>query len=531
MKVLLAASEAAPIVKLGGLGDVIGSLPKALQRQGVNIDVIIPFYPLAKIQDLKIYKALELNVPFDGENHLVEVHKTQLPNSDVDTFLLRNSDFFTLGGKSAFLNTKTETEMFAFFNRAVVEFIKSQFNTYDLVHCNDWHTGLITHMLKDEIPTNRPATLLTIHNILYQGVGDRHLVEAAGFVPGQHPLIDWDLEDGDINMMLQGITSADYINTVSPTYAQEIVSKEFGGGFADILRNRSGRLSGILNGLDLSMFPRNYDVHDVTEGKLVAKKKLAKKLGFNVADSAENPQVLANSGNLKEASKESKSSALSETPVFGYIGRLDPGQKGLDILHKFLDDYLSGAVVSTIASDAGAGANTETTKKTNSSKMAHSMPHFVILGKGDPIWEGKFRALGEEYENLHVVTAFDEELAKEIYAGSDFLLVPSRYEPCGLIQMIAMWYGSLPIVRATGGLKDTVENGVTGFVFRDYSAEALARAVESALRVFWRTDDVSGSRLETMRQNAMRKDFSWDKSAQAYKDLYSRAVKLRQMMN
>ena len=281
MKVLLVASEVSPIIKLGGLGDVIGSLPRALQRIGVNVDVIVPFYPNANVSELEMYKALELMVPFGGENHTVGVFKTQLPNSDVDGFLLENSHFFSHGGKSAFLNSVSETEMFAFFNRAVVEFIKSQFNTYDLVHCNDWHTGLITHLLQDELPKTRPATLFTIHNLLYQGVGELGVVEDIGFVPGQHQLVDWDTEDGDINMMLQGITSSDYINTVSPSYAEEILTKEFGGGFSDILRTRKGRLSGILNGIDYLQFPRYYDVATAEGGKLKSKKKLVEKLGLN----------------------------------------------------------------------------------------------------------------------------------------------------------------------------------------------------------------------------------------------------------
>ena len=518
MKVLLAASEAAPIIKLGGLGDVIGSLPKALQKKGVNTDIIVPYFPTAETKNLKkIYKALELNVPFDQTTYSVEVFKTQLPESDVDIFLLRNAHFFAQGGKSAFANNVTETEMFMFFNKAVVEFIKSQFNTYDLIHCHDWHTGLIPHLLNDEIGKTRPATLFTIHNLMYQGMGDRSLVEEIGFVPGQHPLIDWDLEDGDLNMMLQGITSSDYINTVSKTYAHEIVTKEHGGDFAEILRSRSGRLSGILNGLDYSMFPRYYDVPEAKKGKLSFKKKLFEKLDFSY-DSLED---------------------LEETPVFGFVGRLDPGQKGLDILHEFLkgfpkrfsEEILSQAQDDSTLSFRGNALPAQTGEE--SSEASHEAtrfgqdgksqkPKFVILGVGDPKWEKKLQDLAASRSDISANIVFDEALARLIYSASDFLLVPSRYEPCGLIQMIAMWYGSLPIVRAVGGLKDSVKPGVTGFVFDDYSSEALFSAVEKALKVF---DDMD--RLKTMRKNAMREDFSWERSAGEYKELYERVVKMR----
>jgi starch synthase len=244
MKVLLAASEAAPIIKLGGLGDVIGSLPKALEKLGVDVDIIVPYYPAAN-PPASTYKAFELSIPYGSDSHTVEVYKTRLPDSEVDVFLLKNARYFVYGGKEAFADNISETEMFVFFNRAVVEFIKAKFNTYDIVHCNDWHTGLITHLLVDELPDSRPRTLFTIHNLMYQGVGDPDLVKDVGITPGSHRLVDWDLEDGDVNMMLQGITSSDYVNAVSPTYAKEILTKKFGGGFAEILKAREGRLSGL----------------------------------------------------------------------------------------------------------------------------------------------------------------------------------------------------------------------------------------------------------------------------------------------
>jgi starch synthase len=477
MKVLLVGSEVSPIIKIGGLGDVMGALPKTLQVLGVNIDVIVPFYPSAKLENLKIYKSLELNIPFDSENYSVGVYKTQLPLSSVDTFLLKNDHFFGHGGENAFANNSSETEMFMFFDRAVVEFLKSQFNTYDLVHCNDWHTGLITHLLKDEFDMTRPATLFTVHNVMYQGVGDSSSVRSVDLTPGEHPLVDWDVADGDINMLLQGITSSDFVNAVSPTYAKELLTPEFGGGFSEVFKSRQGRLTGILNGIDYSVLPRDYDVYDVAEGKLRAKEKLYEKLGIRMP--------------LDQ---------WLRSPVFAFVGRLDPKQKGLDLLLDLFSSF----------------ASTMTQNKES--------PYFVLLGKGDFEWEEKFKKLN--MANVSVNIAFDETLAASIYAGSDFLLVPSKYEPCGLIQMMAMFYGTLPVVRGVGGLKDSVEDGVTGFVFEDYSKDAFVGCVERALRVY-----SDKNRLTLMAQNAMKEDFSWDRSAEEYKKLYEKVVKQRQIFS
>ena len=467
MKILIAASEVAPIIKIGGLGDVIGSLPKALQKVDLNVDVIVPFYPNAKTENLKIYKALILEVPYGGETHTVEVHKTKLPDSDVDVLLLKNAHFFATGGKNAFANNVTETEMFSFFDKAVVEYIKSQFNSYDVIHCNDWHTGLITEILSQEIVHERPATLITIHNLAYQGTGDEEIAQDLGLVPGENTVLAWDLKDGDINMLQDGIASADYINTVSPTYAKEILTKEFGAGLEELLQSREGRLTGIINGIDYSRFPRNYDVGDFTEKKAQAKKDLQQKLGLEVSDK----------------------------PMYSFIGRLDAGQKGLDILFESVEKMLEKGV------------------------------QFVLLGTGDPKWEGKFEELQKKHgkDNLSINIVFDVKFAEEIYSASDFLLVPSKYEPCGLIQMIAMWYGAVPVVHATGGLKDTVEEEVTGFLFDDYSSSDLLKAFDKSLEVYSNTEKYS-----EIVKNCMQADFSWEQSAKKYKELYKEVVELRQ---
>lgn len=469
MKILIAASEVAPIVKIGGLGDVIGSLPIALQKLGANVDVIVPFYPTAKTENTEVYKALDIYVPFDNEEHLVEVHRTKLPNSDVDVLLLKNNEFFKKGGENAFKNDRSETEMFTFFSKAVVEYVKAELNTYDLVHCHDWHTGMITHLLEEELGQERPATLFTIHNLFYQGKGDVELLRELGIAPGTHQLIDYDIRDGDLNLLYQGITSSDFVSTVSESYAEEIKTRTYGGNLASTLESRKDNLVGILNGIDYSFFPRDFDIKNYKSKKAEHKTALQKELGLEVSEN---------------------------TPLFSFVSRLDPGQKGLDILHVTMPH------------------------------MHEQNAHFIMLGTGDPVWEDKFDKL-ETYKKykkkLSINIEFSVELANKIYSGSDFFMVPSRYEPCGLTQMIAMHYATLPIVRAVGGLKDTVEDGVNGIVFKRYSSIDLNHAIDRAVKLY---DDKD--KLDEMRKNALSKDFSWDKSAEKYINLYEKVVRSKE---
>ncbi|OGC45308.1 hypothetical protein A2V49_02075 [candidate division WWE3 bacterium RBG_19FT_COMBO_34_6] len=466
MKVLLAASEVAPIIKLGGLGDVLGSLPKALEKIGVDADVIVPYYPSAKIEKIEIYKTIELLVPFNGEVNQVDVYKAKLPGSNVDVLMLRSLKYFGIGGASAFLNNPSETEMYAFFAKAVVEYIKASFNTYDIIHCHDWHTGLLTHLLKEELGMERPATLFTIHNLFYQGKSNPVLVKEVGIAPGDHQLIDYDISDGDLNLLYQGITSSDFVSTVSESYAKEIRTEEFGGGFADTLEVRKDRLFGIINGIDYSFFPRDFDENNWKVKKQEYKKNLLNKLKIKSFD----------------------------VPLFSFVSRLDPGQKGLDIMYISLDHMMQ------------KGGN------------------FVLLGTGDKLWEQKFLDLQNEdkyKDKISINVAFSTQLANEIYAASDFFLVPSRYEPCGLTQMIAMHYGALPIVRAVGGLKDSVKDRQNGILFDKYSSLELNKALDSAFRIY-NDKDV----LDKMVINALKEDFSWDKSAEKYLDLYNKILEV-----
>ncbi len=466
MKVLLAASEVAPIIKLGGLGDVVGSLPKALEKLSINIDVIVPFFPFANTQNLKLYKSFDLNVPFNGQNNTVEVWNTKLPDSTVDVLLLKNNDYFIgYGGKGE--QKVTESDLFSFFDAAVVTYIKSKFNTYDLIHCNDWHTGMIPALLDEELSTTRPCTLFTIHNLMYQGITNLEALWKLGIVPGSHPLIDYDISDGDLNFMQEGLTTSDFINTVSPSYAKEIVVGKYPIDVADVIKSREGRFTGILNGIDYSQFPRNFDKSNWSRVRKDNKRALQKKLGFKTTE---------------------------DKPIFTFIGRMDPNQKGIDIMYESIRHIV-----------AKGG-------------------QFVLLGSGNSEWESKYAELGKDKamaSAISINTVFDLELANLLYSGSDFLLVPSKYEPCGLIQMIAMWYGSLPIVHDVGGLKDSVINESNGFTFKDYSSDSLNSAIDTSITYY------TNNKLAPLIEKAIAEDFSWTKSAVEYKKLYGEILKLR----
>lgn len=464
MKILICASEVAPIIKMGGLGDVIGSLPKALAGVGVEADIVVPFYPTAKLSGYKVYKSVDILVPFKNSSFTVSVYVTKLPGSDVDVFMLKNDDVFGNSGTSATTGIKSETEMFSFFSRSVVELIKTRFNTYDLVHCNDWHTGLIPQLIKEELGLERPATVMTIHNFSYQGIGDPDVATVVGLEPTAHRFVSWDVDDGDINLLMQGIASCDFVTTVSPSYAKELLASNESGKIFDVLKARKDRFIGILNGIDYDAFPRSYGIDNAGECKKTAKESLIKKLNL-VSDDA---------------------------PIFSMISRLDPNQKGLDILLDSLPYIMS----------------------------RHG--RFVLLGSGDKKWEEKFTEAMDKYgrESISINTTFDPNLAIEIYEASDFFIIPSKFEPCGLTQMISMWYGTIPVAHSVGGLKDSISHGKNGFLFEDYSSDSLSKALSKCF-------DIYKSQLHfDMIKASINMDFGFAKSALAYKGLYEKAIQI-----
>ncbi len=483
MKVLYCASEASPIVKVGGLGDVAGSLPKALEKLGVEISVVVPKYEdidekILRDYDIKILN--EMNVEFDGKDEKVIIWQTKLPDSGVLVYLLENKTYLSKDGHQAFRGNQEEINRFAFFSKSIAKLLSTKNPLFkispDLLHLNDWHTSLIPLLLTKE---SCLPTLLTIHNLSYQGIGSVGLVQKLGLFDNNCKVLKWDSQNRDIDILMEGIIHVDYINTVSPTYAKEITTREYGEGMEEILRGREGRVVGILNGIDIgfwnpekdSMISKQYTLDSVQSGKSENKKFLQKELGLPVNE---------------------------HLPLLAFVGRMEKRQKGIDILYEALGALEKG--------DAHLPA---------------SGFQFILLATGDKEWEEKFNELAMEYQSFKFIPRFDEKLAHQIYAGADTILIPSRFEPCGLPQMIAMRYGTLPLVRKTGGLADTVVDGKTGFVFEEYSAKTLEKTMTKTLEKFRKTGE-----WQKMVREAMRQDFSWNKSAQDYLDLYKKILQI-----
>jgi starch synthase len=463
MKVLFAASEVAPIVKMGGLGDVIGALPKALSALKIDCDVIAPFYTTVDFHKYPLYKHLDLPVTFGGKTYTSQVFRGKLPKSDVDIFLIKQDEFFDIK-KGYIVN---EVVPYSFFCRAVVSFVKEGFNTYDIIHAHDWHTGMLPHLLTDELGNSKPPVVFTIHNISYQGNAEMTILKDMDVEPANHPTVLYDIQDGFLNFMQEALMNADYISTVSPSYASEILYNDISGDLSSILYDRRSRLTGILNGIDYDVMHRDFDATNWQSVKQGHKSSLLAKLGL-VDDNR---------------------------PLFSYISRLDPNQKGIDIMYDCIEP---------VVKEYGT---------------------FVLLGTGDPTWESKLRdlavILNAKYGNhTSINIQFDTKLADEIYLASDFFFVPSRFEPCGLTQMMAMFYGALPIVRDTGGLKDSVIDSVNGFKFKTYSSEELLTTIGRAMK-FFNNKPV----YEKMVQVALEADYSWGSSALEYKKLYQNILK------
>jgi len=460
MKVLFAVWELVPFFQVGGLGDVAKSLPKNLHAQGVDVRVILPFYKALKLHKQRKKEVRKFNLIYDGKKQKVIIYEIHFLEKNISVYIIKNEKW---------LDVPTR-DTFAFYNLCVYEILKNNYLgwTPEVVHCQDYHTGLIPLLIKHN--NLKFKTLLTIHNLNHQGKSSIDVIRRMGLDHSKCRVIQWEAKKKQINFLLEGIIHADLINAVSPTYAKEIFTEEYGSGLDEIIRNEGQKISGILNGIDYdSRDPKhdkninfNYGFDSVIEGKHLNKKFLQEKLGFNVSD---------------------------DIPLIGFIGRFESKQKGLDIMHKMI-------------------------RRVNLQKF-----QFVILGQGEVEWEDQFLWLASFYKkNVAYISVFDRRIASQIYAGADFLLVPSKFEPCGLIQMIAMRYGTLPIARATGGLKDSIIDGVDGFLFKKYSSFDLEIKMKQAVEI-WKNDK---KKINEMILNAMKKDFSWDKSAKEYIKLYNK---------
>lgn len=473
MKILFAASECAPFFKTGGLGDVVGSLPKELAHKGEEVAVVLPLFAGMK-QEYK--DALEFQF-FDyvdvGWRHQY-VGVKQLIQNGVTYYFLDNEDYFGRDGLYGYFD---DGERWAFFSLAVAQLLeKFDFGIPDIVHVNDFHTAMIPFLIKEKFgwvsAYDDIKTVLTIHNIEFQGSMDPNVLHNL-FGMSMDRFYDGVLEhNGALNYLKAGILYADRVTTVSPTYAEEIKTPEFGNGLDSILRYVAGKVSGILNGIDYEVFNpvtdsmiRYHFSASQLAGKVEAKKQLQRRMNLPVD---------------------------AGVPLIGIVSRLT-NQKGFDLVLSQMEEILQEEV------------------------------QVVLLGTGYIDIENGFQYFAAKYpEKFAASIAFNLEWAQEIYAGSDFFLMPSAFEPCGLSQMIAMRYGSLPIVHEIGGLRDSVKpyNPVTrkgtGFGFVEFRGDILLDTVKRAIALYWAQPAV----IKEMQQEAMAEDFSWATNVKDYISLY-----------
>ena len=477
MRVVMAASEAVPYAKTGGLADVVGALPTALRRLGVETAIVIPAYgSIARERFAVRPTGWTLQVPVSTKTVTAAVLQAEAPNG-VPTYLIEADQYFA---RPALYGTPDgdypdNAERFAFFARATLALL-SYTGAPDILHCHDWQTALAPVFLRtapDDYPDlAHTRTVLTVHNLGYQGLfsqQDWHLlnIDARYFAP------DYLEFYGRINYLKGGLLFADALTTVSPTYAREIQTAEFGHGLEGVLVGRREALTGILNGVDYSEWSPEHD-------RFIA----ARYSADDLAGKAECKADLQASAGLPVDAK---------IPLIGMVSRL-ADQKGFDLLAEIVPDLLRKRL------------------------------QLVILGSGDASYQDLFAKLAQRSaKRLAVRITFDNALAHKIEAGSDLFLMPSRYEPCGLNQIYSLRYGTIPIVRATGGLEDSIVDfdpttaRGTGFKFVDYAPGALLECIERALRVY-RTPAAWWQLVRA----AMQADFSWDRSAADYAELYRR---------
>lgn len=478
-KILFASSEVHPLIKTGGLGDVAGTLPVELAHLGQDVGIILPAYPACKTHLENLTEVACLQLP--SAPGPVRILKSQLPEGPNPVWLVDSPEHFDRPG-NPYLDENGQdwpdnASRFATFCQAIAAFASHPAlgRQPDIIHCNDWQTGLLPPLLSQA--KNHPATLFTIHNLSYQGVFPRQQFEALKLPSG------WWSPDAlefhqQFSFIKGGLVFADWLTTVSPTYAREILTPEFGCGLDGVLRRRAEHLTGILNGADY----QHWDpIHDTFIEKPYDKSCWPHK--------AFNKLALQRHYGLLE----------DETiPLLGFVGRLVE-QKGIDLILRALPKLLSEKV------------------------------QVVFLGQGDEDYEHALQKLASRYPHqMGLSIRYDEQLAHGIQAGADIFLMPSRFEPCGLTQLYALRYGTVPVVRRTGGLSDTVVDATeenlrrgraTGFIFTEPTPSALLAAIRRALALYhqrslWRQLALTG----------MEQDFSWRASAKAYLHLYRRLV-------
>ena len=469
INVLFLAAEADPFVKVGGLGDVAGSLPRALRalsNEDIKLDVrlVLPYHPVVKADNLKPLSMF--SIPRGDSEVEVEAFEGSLNGMPV---YFINGDAIRANGSVYSVDPKLDAEKYTFFSLAALELPRQINWSPDVVHANDWHTALSVYgslTKRWEAGARHVAGVVTLHNLPFMGPDVSAILESYGIKIAQTDLPEW----ARLMPLPLGLWASDAIVAVSPTYANEVLTPEYGCGLDEFLQLRRKTISGVLNGIDVVSFNPvddsalgvNFDVNSL-EKRAANKTLLQERLGFQPDPDA---------------------------PLLAMVSRMDT-QKGVDLAFTALKSM----------------------KKINFQA--------VILGTGDPKFEEAAQSLHNLFpKKIKIELRYDASLARQIYAGSDMLLMPSRYEPCGLSQMIAMRYGCVPVVRATGGLNDTVKHGETGFVFDKAHHMSLMGAVKAGIKVY-----SDRERWRKIQRAGMAQDFSWENSARKYLELYQSLVK------
>jgi len=490
MKIALVSSEAYPLSKTGGLGDVVGSLFKELIKNKTDVNLSVPLYRKTRelIGDNVTDAGIVFGVPLGAYTKFGAVKTGKVifdnsekfiikPDKNGNVFFIEHNEFFDreeIYGTSAgeYLDN---AERFVFFSRGVLEVCKVLNLKFDVIHCHDWHTALIPLYLKTLYRENpcfsSTKSVFTIHNLGYQGVFPREKLDITGF--------GWEMFHidglefyGMVNFMKGGLFGADIITTVSPTYAKEILLPEYGFGLDGVLRKKQDIVIGILNGIDYQIWNPQQDPFIIYR--------------YGIENFHEKFK------NKEELIKITGIDCPLDKPLLAFIGRL-VSQKGLDILFESIPALIDKEI------------------------------RIIFEGTGERYYENRLREIQNIYPSkIFSFIGFDEALAHKIYAGADALLIPSKYEPCGLGQFIAMRYGTIPICRKTGGLADTVEDGITGFLFSNYDSNSLISAVFRFLEIFNKKES-----FYNMICSAMKKDFSWNVSSKKYLELYKGLINER----
>lgn len=472
MKVLFASSEALPFMASGGLGDVAGSLPHALRKRLIGCRVVMPMYDTIR-QELKdkMKFITHISVPVAWRRQYCGIFEAK--HNGVIYYLLDNQYYFK---RNTIYGHYDDAERFAFFSRAILEIIPHIDFKPDIIHCNDWQTAL-TPVYYSAMYANSPGyenikTIFTIHNIQYQGIyGMELLQDVLGIPADKASLLEY---DGCVNFMKGAIECADKVTTVSPSYANEILDPWYSHGLDSILNERRYKLSGILNGIDTVGYDPETD-KDI-------------KANYSAADPSGKKE------DKEELQKLMNLPVKPNVPIVGMVTRL-VSHKGLDLVKGILDELLSKAEM-----------------------------QLVVLGSGDYEYESYFRWIAEKYpDKVGLRLGFVPDLARKIYAGADMFLMPSKSEPCGLSQMVALRYGTIPIVRETGGLKDSItdcgDGKGNGFTFKSYNAHDMLDSIYRALTLYYNGD------WNELVLRALNCDFSWGRSANAYIRLYKELLK------